>query len=138
MSNLLYSKNEIVASIKKHFSTYFSSLPRPTQENLLLLIIGMYIIESFDSVRSCFTHLLKKASNKSLNAYYRTLDTVSIEPMDFIRNTAAIALSLIPEALAKEPVFLCTDNTQKAMKLKNAESFLSSLYKLVNQLSYAA
>ena len=84
MSNLLYSKNEIVASIKKHFSTYFSSLPRPTQENLLLLIIGMYAMESFDSVRSCFTHLLKKASNKSLNAYYRTLDTVSLEPMDFI------------------------------------------------------
>ena len=111
MSNLLYSKNEIVASIKKHFSTYFSSLPRPTQENLLLLIIGMYAMESFDSVRSCFTHLLKKASNKSLNAYYRTLDTVSLEPMDFIRNTAAIALSLIPEALAKEPVFLCTDDT---------------------------
>ena len=27
---------------------------------------------------------------------------------------------------------------QKAMKLKNSESFLSSLYKLVNQLSYAA
>lgn len=102
MSDLLYSKNEIVASIKKHFSTYFSSLPRPTQENLLLLIVGMYTMESFDSVRSCFTHLLKKASNKSLNAYYRTLDTVSLEPMDFIRNTAAIALSLIPEALAKE------------------------------------
>ena len=111
MSNLLYSRNEIVASIKKHFSTYFSSLPRPTQENLLLLIIGMYAMESFDSVLSCFTHLLKKASNKSLNAYYRTLDTVSLEPMDFIRNTAAIALSLIPEALAKEPVFLCTDVT---------------------------
>lgn len=111
MSNLLYSKNEIISSIKKYFSTYFSTLPRPTQENLLHLIMGMYAMESFDSVRSCFRHLLKKASNKSLNAYYRTLDTVSLRPVDFIRNTTAIALSLIPEILAKEPVFLCTDDT---------------------------
>ena len=83
MSNILYSKNELISSIKKYFLSYFSDLSKPTQENLILLILGMYSMESFNSVRSCYKHLLKKCSNKSINAYYETLSNTKLDPIDF-------------------------------------------------------
>lgn len=111
MSNILYSKNELISSIKKYFLSYFSDLSKPTQENLILLILGMYSMESFNSVRSCYKHLLKKCSNKSINAYYETLSNTKLDPIDFIRCTVEIALSIIPKGLTNQPVFLSTDDT---------------------------
>ena len=77
----------------------------------MLLILGMYSMESFNSVRSCYKHLLRKCSDKSLNAYYETLSNTELTPIDFIRHTVEIALSIIPNELAKQPVFLSTDDT---------------------------
>lgn len=73
--------------------------------------MGMFKMEAFDSVKSCFEHLLKETGNKSLNAYYRTLATVPVTPMDFIKQTTSLALSLIPKGFENEPIFLCTDDT---------------------------
>ena len=111
MSNILYNNNELISSIKKYFLSYFSDLSKPTQENLILLILGMYSMESFYSVRSCYKHLLRKCSDKSLNAYYETLSNTELTPIDFIRHTVEIALSIITKELATQPVFLSTDDT---------------------------
>ena len=111
MSNILYNKNELISSIKKYFLSYFSNLSKPTQENLMLLILGMYSMESFNSVRSCYKHLLRKCSDKSLNAYYETLSKTELTPINFIRHTVEIALSIISNELAKQPVLLSTDDT---------------------------
>ena len=92
MSNILYNNNELISSIKKYFLSYFSDLSKPKQENLMLLILGMYSMESFHSVRSCYKHLLRKCSDKSLNAYYETLSNTELTPIDFIRHTVEIAL----------------------------------------------
>ena len=58
-------------------------------------------MESFNSVRSYYRHLLKKCSDKSLNAYYETLSNTELTPINFICRTVEIASSMIPNELDK-------------------------------------
>lgn len=111
MSNKLYYENQIIASVKDYFLPYFSNLSKPMQDNLMMLILGMYAMESFDSVRTCYRHILNRLSNKSLNTFYRSLDKCKLEPHNYIQETVKLALSIIPEFCKNQPIFLSTDDT---------------------------
>ncbi len=68
-------------------------------------------MESAASIRILYRHFLSKVTWKSLNAFYYACSYAKADYSRFMNATAAIALSLIPENLDSQPIFLCIDDT---------------------------
>lgn len=71
----------------------------------------MLAVESAASICLLYRHFLSNITAKSLNAFYYTCFYAKIDYSRFMNITLRLALSLIPENLKNEPVFLCTDDT---------------------------
>lgn len=68
-------------------------------------------MESADSIRSLYRHFLSGITRKSLNAFYYACSYAKVDYSKFMNVTAKLALSLIPDSLKSQPVFLCIDDT---------------------------
>lgn len=68
-------------------------------------------MESADSIRSLYRHFLSGITKKSLNAFYYACSYARVDYSKFMNVTAKLALSLIPDSLKSQPVFLCVDDT---------------------------
>lgn len=68
-------------------------------------------MESADSIRSLYRHFLSGITRKSLNAFYYACSYARVDYSKFMNVTAKLALSLIPDSLKSQPVFLCIDDT---------------------------
>ena len=122
MPNLLYNENTVIGRLRLYFSMYFSTLPKPTAENLFMLLLAMIALESMDSIRFLFCHFISGLTKKTLNAYYRTLSVSKASFVPFMGITASLALKIIPEFLRSLPVFLCIDDTTVGKKGETFEN----------------
>ena len=109
--NLLYNNNSVIGRLFQSFSAYFASATRPTRFLLTWMLIGMLALESMHSIRWLYQHFLSQVYPKSLNCYYRACAVAKLDDDAFLTNTTRLALSLIPDCLRDEPVFLSTDDT---------------------------
>ena len=71
----------------------------------------MQAMESANSTRSLYRHFLSGITCKSLNAFYCACSYAKVDYSRFMNVTAKLALSLVPELSASQPVFLCIDDT---------------------------
>lgn len=71
----------------------------------------MLALESADSIRFLYWHFLSKITEKSLNAFYYACSYAKADYTSFMNTTTALALSMVPERLRSQPVFLCIDDT---------------------------
>ena len=94
-----------------YFSDYFIGIPKPTAENLFLLILSILVLDSFRSLRFAYRLLISKVTSTSLNAFYYTLKTDSVDHRMWNDVTTRKALSVIPEQLNSQPLFLSIDDT---------------------------
>ena len=78
-------------------------------------------MESADSIRSLYRHFLPGITQKSLNAFYYACSYAKADCFRFMNVTAAMALKIIPQNLASQPVFLCIDDTMAAKSGKKFE-----------------
>ncbi len=78
-------------------------------------------MESADSIRSLYRHFLSGITQKSLNAFYYACSYAKADCFRFMNVTAAMALKIIPQNLASQPVFLCIDDTMAAKSGKKFE-----------------
>ena len=92
----------------------------PTIESLFLLALSILAMESADSIRSLYRHFLSGITQKSLNAFYYACSYAKADCLRFMNVTAAMALKIIPQNLASQPVFLCIDDT---MATKSGKKF---------------
>ncbi len=77
----------------------------PTIESLFLLALSILAMESADSIRSLYRHFLSGITQKSLNAFYYACSYAKADCLRFMNVTAAMALKIIPQNLASQPVF---------------------------------
>lgn len=94
-----------------YFSEYFSEDTKPTARNLFHLVLAMICLDGFRSVHFAHKFILSLISSTSLNAYYYALGTASCDHSVWRKVTLKKALSIIPESLASQPVFLSVDDT---------------------------
>ena len=94
-----------------YFSDYFIGIPKPTAENLFLLILSILVLDSFRSVRFAYRLLISKVTSTSLNAFYYTLKTDSVEHRAWNGVSGRKALSVIPQQLNSQPLLLSIDDT---------------------------
>ena len=111
MSSILYNKKSIIGRLYLYFSVYFSVLSAPTAMSLFLLVLSILALESANSIRFLHRHFLCKITEKSLNAFYYACSYAKVDYTRFLSVTASIAMSIIPENLLSQPIFLCIDDT---------------------------
>lgn len=76
-----------------------------------MLVLSMLAMESADSIRSLYRHFLSTVTEKSLNAFYYVCSYAKADYSVFMNVTARLALSIIPDTLRSNPIFLCVDDT---------------------------
>ena len=131
MLNLLYNKNSLIGILKNYFYLYFESFPVGTAENVFMFVLSVIALESANSIRFLYTHFLKGISRKSLNAFYYTCSYAKLDYSKFMGITAKIAISLISDFYANEPVFLLIDDTivpKSGCKFEGVSKLFDHLY----------
>ena len=107
----LYNENSIIGSLFKIFNKIFLQATRPTRNLLTIFLIGLLANEHFLSVRNLHHTVLSQICNKSLNSYYHALSSEKITNAFIRQAVTRTALSIVPESLANEPIFLAVDDT---------------------------
>ena len=125
--NILYNEKTVIGRLHQYFAHYFEIFSAPTAETSFLLVLSMLAMESADSIRSLYRHFLSGITNKSLNAFYYACSYAKADYSKFMNITAGMALKLIPENLASQPIFLCIDDTMVASLAQNLRMSQNSL-----------
>ena len=110
-SHLLYFKDSILNRLFSYFHDYFFGTTKPTARNLFLVILAILILDTFRSVSFAHRHVISKMSKTSLNAFYYVLQTDAFEHSTWNDVTTRKALSVVPEQLDSQPLFLSIDDT---------------------------
>ena len=86
----------------------------PTADTLFLLVLSILTLESVHSIRFLYQHFLSGITTKSLNTFYHACSYAKVDYSHFMNTTAKVALRMIPDSLATQPIFLCVDDTMVA------------------------
>ena len=86
----------------------------PTADILFLLVLSILTLESVHSIRFLYPHFLSGITTKSLNTFYHACSYAKVDYSHFMNITAKVALRMIPDSLATQPIFLCVDDTMVA------------------------
>ena len=81
---------------------------------LFLLVLSILTLESVHSIRFLYQHFLSGITTKSLNTFYHVCSYAKVDYSHFMNITAKVALRMIPDSLATQPIFLCVDDTMVA------------------------
>ena len=100
-----------MSRLYRYFSIYFKECSAPTAESFFLLLLSILVLESADSLRFLYRHFISQVTEKSLNAFYYFCSYAKIDYSAFMNLTVKIALSIIPNTLRSQPLFLCMDDT---------------------------
>lgn len=94
-----------------YFNDYFFGITKPTARNLFLVLLAILTLDTFRSVSFAHRHVISKMSNTSLNAFYYALQTDAFEHSAWNDVTTKKALSIVPEQLDSQSLFLSIDDT---------------------------
>ena len=81
---------------------------------MFLLVLTILTLESVHSIRFLYQHFLSGITTKSLNTFYHACSYAKVDYSHFMNTTAKVALRMIPDSLATQPIFLCVDDTMVA------------------------
>ena len=81
---------------------------------MFLLVLSILTLESVHSIRFLYQHFLSGITTKSLNTSYHACSYAKVDYSHFMNITAKVALRMIPDSLATQPIFLCVDDTMVA------------------------
>ena len=81
---------------------------------MFLLVLSILTLEAVHSIRFLYQHFLSGITTKSLNTFYHACSYAKVDYSHFMNITAKVALRMIPDSLATQPIFLCVDDTMVA------------------------
>ena len=110
----LYNEKTLTGRLHKYFLIYFETFSAPTADTLFLLVLSILTLESVHSIRFLYQHFLSGITTKSLNTFYHAYSYAKVDYSHFMNITAKVALRMIPDSLATQPIFLCVDDTMVA------------------------
>ena len=110
----LYNEKTLIGRLHKCFLIYFETFSAPTADTLFLLVLSILTLESVHSIRFLYQHFWSGITTKSLNTFYHACSYAKVDYSHFMNITAKVALRMIPDSLATQPIFLCVDDTMVA------------------------
>ena len=120
----LYNEKTLTGRLHKYFLIYFETFSAPTADTLFLLVLSILTLESVHSIRFLYQHFLSGITTKSLNTFYHACSYAKVDYSHFMNITAKVALRMIPDSLATQPIFLCVDDTMVAKAGTRFENIL--------------
>ena len=93
---------------------YLETFSAPTADTLFLLVLSILTLEFVHSIRFLYQHFLSGITTKSLNTFFHACSYAKVDYSHFMNITAKVALRMIPDSLATQPIFLCVDDTMVA------------------------
>ena len=93
----LYTKDGLIGKLWNWFSRIFSEETKPMEKHLFELVLSVFALDSFQSVKFNFEHFISEISAFELKSFYYAL------------NEGKIALSLASESA--DALILSIDNT---------------------------
>ena len=110
----LYNEKTLTGRLHKYFLIYFETFSAPTADTLFLLVLSILTLESVHFIRFLYQHFLSGITTKSLNTFFHACSYAKVDYSHFMNITAKVALRMIPDSLATQPIFLCVDDTMVA------------------------
>ncbi len=110
----LYNEKTLTGRLHKYFLIYLETFSAPTADTLFLLVLSILTLESVHFIRFLYQHFLSGITTKSLNTFYHACSYAKVDYSHFMNITAKVALRMIPDSLATQPIFLCVDDTMVA------------------------
>ena len=110
----LYNEKTLTGRLHKYFLIYLETFSAPTADTLFLLVLSILTLESVHSIRFLYQHFLSGITTKSLNTFFHACSYAKVDYSHFMNITAKVALRMIPDSLATQPIFLCVDDTMVA------------------------
>ena len=110
----LYNEKTLTGRLHKYFLIYFETFFAPTADTLFLLVLSILTLESVHFIRFLYQHFLSGITTKSLNTFFHACSYAKVDYSHFMNITAKVALRMIPDSLATQPIFLCVDDTMVA------------------------
>ena len=110
----LYNETTLTGRLHKYFLIYLETFSAPTADTLFLLVLSILTLESVHFIRFLYQHFLSGITTKSLNTFFHACSYAKVDYSHFMNITAKVALRMIPDSLATQPIFLCVDDTMVA------------------------
>ena len=111
MNIISNNSQSIYTSIKKILNKYRAVFTKKSFQSFFWLIISIISFDQIQSIRFIWKNFISKYKNSCLNSLYYFLSYSSWSLDDLMKKTTEIALSLIPENLQDEKIYLMIDDT---------------------------
>ena len=106
----LYTKDGIIGKLWEQFSEFFSEQTNPTAQHLFELVLSVFALNGFQSVKYSFDHFIGKISRFELKSFYYALNKSKISLEDWMKHLIEAALSMLCESPA-QALILAIDDT---------------------------
>ncbi|TDP27022.1 hypothetical protein C8C79_1011, partial [Halanaerobium congolense] len=106
MNIISNNSQTIYHTIKKILNKYRAVFTKKSFQSFFWIIISIISFDQVQSIRFIWKHFISKYKKDSLNSLYYFLSYSSWNLNDLMIKTTEIALSLIPENLADEKIYL--------------------------------
>ncbi len=106
----LYTKRSTIGKLWAQFSGFFAEATKPTAQHLFELVLSVFALNGFQSVKYNFEHFIHEISKFELNSFYYTLNQSKIVLMDWTKHLIETALSILPKSV-HQAVVLAIDDT---------------------------
>ena len=106
----LYHTNSMIDKLWKEFSAIFTDATKPTARHLFEMIVSVFGLNGFQSVKYNFEHFINEISQYELKAFYYTLNESKINLQDWMKRLVEAALS-IRLFDTRQPILLAIDDT---------------------------
>ncbi len=103
----LYTKDTVTGKLWKEISQIFSKETKPTRQHLFEMILSVFALNGFQSVKCSFEHFINEVSEFQLKFFYYTLNKGKITLTDWMKNLIVLALSL-SQKISSQPIMART------------------------------
>ena len=106
----LYTTNGMINKLWKEFSVIFSEATKPTAKHLFEMVLSVFGLNGFQSVKCNFEHFIERISEYELKSFYYTLNESKIDLQSWTKHFVEAVLS-IRQIDPQQPIILAIDDT---------------------------
>ena len=92
------------------FSEIFADATQPTAKHLFEMVLSVFALNGFQSVKYNFEHFIGEISDHKLKSFYYTLNEGKIDLQDWMKHMVEAALSICPSD-TQQPIIIAIDDT---------------------------
>ena len=106
----LYTTDSIISKLWEKFSEIFSDATQPTAKHLYEMVLSIFALNGFQSVKCNYEHFIGEISKYKLKSFYYALNEGKINLEDWMKHLVGIALSICPFN-TQQPIIVAIDDT---------------------------